>query len=95
MKNNRREKVLLYVIDGLQGMIDKGFLPQKIFTEKGKVLRYSISAKGKKMLKKLKPEPTPDEIIGTIIDMSDSGLIDKYMAKKCTKDFGDEFFIKN
>ena len=95
MKTSRREKVLLYVIDGLQNMIDEGFFPQEIFTEKGKVLRYSISAKGKKMLKKLKPEPTPDEIIGTIIDMGDSGLIDKYMAKKCTKDFGDEFFIKN
>ena len=95
MKINRREKVLLYVIDGLQGMINKGFLPQEIFTEKGKVLRYSISAKGKKMLKKLKPEPTPDEIIGTIIGMGDEGLIDKYMAKKYTKDFGDEFFIKN
>ena len=95
MKTSRREKVLLYVIDGLQNMIDEGFFPQEIFTEKGKVLRDSITGKCKKMLKKLKPEPTPDEIIGTIIDMGDSGLIDKYMAKKCTKDFGDEFFIKN
>ena len=95
MKIDRKGKVLLYVIDSFKSMINKGFSPQEIFTEKGKVLRYSISAKGKKMLKKLKPEPTPNEIIGTIIGMGDEGLIDKYMAKKCTKDFGDEFFIKN
>ena len=95
MKISRQQKVLLYVIDSLQNMIDKGFFPQEIFTENGQVLKYSIGRKGKKILKKLNPEPTPDEIINTIIGMGDEGLIDKYNAKKYTKDFGDEFFIKN
>ncbi len=36
MKINRKGKVLLYIIDNFQSMINKGFFPQEIFTEKGK-----------------------------------------------------------
>jgi DNA-binding PadR family transcriptional regulator len=95
MKINRKGKVLLYIIDNFQSMINKGFFPQEIFTEKGKVLKYTMTSKGKKILKKLKPEPTPDEIVNTIIDMGNEGLINKKIAYDVIKDIGDEIFIKN
>ena len=95
MKIDRKGKVLLYVIDSFKSMINKGFFPQEIFTEKGKALKCSITSKGKKILKKLKPEPRPDEIINTITDMGNEGLINKKIAYDVIKDIGDEFFIKN
>ena len=95
MKIDRKGKVLLYVIDNFQSMINKGFLPQEIFTENGEVLKYAMTSKGKKILKKLKPAPTPDEIVNTIIDMGNEGLINKKIAYDVIKDIGDEIFIKN
>ena len=95
MKIDRKAKVLLYVINNFQNMINKGFLPQEIFTENGQVLKYSMSRTAKKILKKLNPEPTPDEIVNTITDMGNEGLINKKIAYDVIKDIGDEFFIKN
>jgi hypothetical protein len=95
MKINREEKVLLYIIDSFQSMINKGFFPQEIFTEKGEALKYVITSEGKKILKKLKPEPTPDEIVSTIIDMGNEGLINKKIAFDVTEGLADKFFLKN
>ena len=44
MKIDRKGKVLLYIIDNFQSMINKGFFPQEIFTEKGKVLKYAMTS---------------------------------------------------
>jgi len=95
MKINRQEKLVLFTMNTLQELINKGFLPQEILKENGEVVKCSIDKKGKKILKNLKPEPTQNEIIDTIMAMSDAGFVDKNLLFNCMKDIGDEFFIKN